>query len=109
MGGAYSKGYIQAILDYAKQHEIAGVNVAFEADFAPFQPTQQTAIEGVGTLQFSHNKDKVAGKGKMPGAEQMDTSSDKQQGHSIFGFMDQIKNLPVGKYKVVNGKIVPDY
>lgn len=108
MGGAYSKGYIQAIIDYAKLHEIAGVNFAFEADFAPFQPTQQTAIEGVGTLQFSHNNDKVAGKGKMPGAEQIDTSSDKIQLHSIFGFMDQIKNLPVGKYQVVNGKIVPD-
>lgn len=38
----------------------------------------------------------------------MNTSSDKQQGHSIFGFADQIKNLPTGKYKVVDGKLVPD-
>ena len=43
MGGAYGKGYIQAILDYAKKHEIAGVNVAFEADFAAFQTDQQSS------------------------------------------------------------------
>ncbi len=107
MGGAFSKGYVQAILDYAKENNIAGVRVAFEADFAPFQPGDQKAVRGVKTLQFSHSKDKVAGDDKMPGAEQVDTSSDKQQGHSIFGFWNQIKNRPTGSYKFVNGQIVP--
>lgn len=108
MGGAYGKGYVQAILDYAKQNNIAGVTVAFEADFAPFQPKQQKAVKGVPTLQFSHEDDMVAGDDQMPGAKKMNTSSDKQQGHSVFGFMNQIKNLPAGKYKVVNGQIVPE-
>lgn len=49
----------------------------------------------------------VAGDEQMPGAKKMNTSSDRQQGHSIFGFMDQIRNLPAGNYKVVDGKIVP--
>jgi len=38
----------------------------------------------------------------------MDTSKDKNQGHSIFSFMDDIKNLPAGSYKVVDSKIVKD-
>jgi len=37
----------------------------------------------------------------------MDTSKDDQS-HEIFSFLDDIKNLPAGKYKVVNGKVVPD-
>lgn len=107
MGGAYGKGYIQAILDYAKQHEIAGVNVAFEADFAPFQTGQQKAVKGVKTLQYSHDES-VAGNDPISGAIQMDTSKDKEQKHSIFSFMSQISTLPAGNYKVVNGKIVPN-
>jgi RHS repeat-associated protein len=107
MGGAYGKGYVQAILDYAKDKKIAGVTISFEADFAPFQPNQQKAVKGINTFQFSHSKDDFAGNDPMPGAIQMDTKSDKNQGHSIFGFFDQIQNLPVGKYKVVDGKIVP--
>ncbi len=108
MGSAYGKGYAQAILDYAKQNNIIGVNIAFEADFAPFQPDKQKAVDGIPTLQFSHDNDMIAGDKQMPGAKKMDTKSDKQQGHSIFGFADQIKNLPAGKYKVVNGKLEPD-
>ena len=38
MGGAYGKGYVKAILEYAKENNIAGVTIAFEADFVPFQP-----------------------------------------------------------------------
>lgn len=108
MGGAYGKGYVKAILDYAKKNNIAGVKIAFEADFAPFQSDKQKALDGVLTLQFSHNDDMVAGNAPMPGAQKMNTSFDKQQGHSIFGFADQIKNLPAGKYRVVGGKLVPD-
>lgn len=108
MGGAYGKGYVQAILDYAKENNIEGVKIDFEADFAPFQPSKQKAVKGVPTFQFSHGDDIVAGDDSMPGAFKMDTGTDSQQGHSIFGFMDQIKNLPTGKYKIVDGKIVPD-
>jgi len=37
MGGGYGKGYARAILEYAKAHNISGVIIAFEADFANFQ------------------------------------------------------------------------
>jgi hypothetical protein len=105
MGGAYGKGYIQAILDYAKAHGIK-IKVDFEADFAPFQTGQQKAVKGVKTYQYSHDES-VAGNDPIQGEIQMNTSKDDQS-HSIFSFLDDIKNLPAGKYKVVDGKIVPD-
>jgi len=111
MGGAYAKAYAQAILDYAKKHKIEGVKIAFEADFAPFQPWDQKAVQDPSmgtTFQFSHSNDMVAGNESMPGANKIDTNEDKNQIHSIFSFINQISKLPAGKYKVVNGQIVPD-
>ena len=105
MGGSYSKGYVKAILDYAKKNNIEGLVIAFEADFAPFQPDKQRAVKGKNmgkTLQFSHSKDAVAGNEKMDGAEGQDTSNDENQGHSIFDFVNQISKLPVGTY-TING------
>ena len=93
-----------------KKHNIKGLIIAFSADFAPFQSGDLTAVTGQNmgpTLQFSHSDDDVAGNKPIDGAEQMDTSDDENQGHSIFDFMDQVKKLPTGNYKVVNGKIVP--
>jgi len=58
------------------------------------------------TFQFSHNDDEVAGNAPMNGAIQEDTKSDKNQGHPIIGFIDQVKKLPSGEYKIVNGQIV---
>jgi len=107
MGSAYAKGYVKALLDYCKKHGISTDIIEFEADFAPFQPDQQKANSEVKTYQFSHKKDEVAGNDKMEGAEYMDTSDDNEQGHGINTFMEQIKNLPAGNYKVVNGQIVP--
>lgn len=107
MGSAYAKGYVTALLEYFEKNNLSTDLIEFEADFAPFQPTSQEAVKGIETYQFSHNKDRVAGKSKIKGAEYMDTSSDKKQDHGIKTFMDQIKNLPTGKYKVENGQIVP--
>jgi len=107
MGGAYGKGYIEAIMDYAKKNNIAGVNVAFEADFAPFQTGQQQAVKGVKTFQYSH-KEMIAGDDPIKGENQMDTSQDKDQSHDISSFMNDIQNLPTGNYKIVDGKIVKD-
>jgi len=111
MGGAYAKGYVKALLDYARDHKIEGVKIEFEVDFAPFQPKNQKAIKDKNmgpTKQASHSDDSVAGDDDEPGADKMNTSGDSGQGHSIFDFFDDIKNLPEGTYKVVNGKIVPD-
>jgi len=107
MGAAYAKGYVNALLEYFKKHNIPTDFLEFEADFAPYQPTKQKANSEVKTYQFSHKNDKVAGKDKIEGAEYMDTSGDKKQDHGISTFMDQIQKLPEGKYKIVDGKIVP--
>jgi hypothetical protein len=53
------------------------------------------------------NKDRIAKDDKMEGAENMDTSSDKGQGHAISSFMEQINNLPEGNYRFENGQLVP--
>ena len=59
------------------------------------------------TLQYSHNDDNVAGDDPETGAIKMDTSKDEKQDHSIFTFsLDDILSLPVGSYKIANGKIV---
>jgi hypothetical protein len=108
MGAAYAKGYVKAVLDYAKNNPdvCEGLQLT-EYDFAPFQPTKQKAVKGVLTYQFSHNKDWIAGSSEMDGAIYMDTSTDPNQSHYITDFWDQVKNLPEGKYRIVNGQIVP--
>lgn len=107
MGAAYAKGLITALVEYAEKHPelCEGLSIS-EYDFAPFQPTSQRAVDGVSTYQYSHEKDKVARNKRMPGAEYMDTSMDKDQTHSIKTFYDQIKNLPAGKYSFEDGKFV---
>ena len=114
MGGAYGKGYVLAIIEYAKKHGINSNLIAFEADFAPFQPGGQTAVNGVPTFQFSNDNDPVANNSllgspfaRIKGAN-VTTDSNPNKGHSIFDFMDKIRKLPAGKYKVVNGEIVPE-
>lgn len=110
MGGAYGKGYVKALKEYIStlpKEQQKQINISFEADFAPFQPTKQKVVDGVNTFQFSHSDDIVAGNKKMEGANDQDTSFDKGQGHSIMDFMDQISKLPAGAYKIVNGKIIP--
>jgi hypothetical protein len=112
MGAAYAKGYVLAIIQRMKVNgysdEFIKQLIEFEADFAPYQPDKQEANPNVKTYQFSHSKDWVAGKDKMEGTEYMNTSSDANQTHWIEDFMNQVKNLPAGNYRVVNGQIVPN-
>ena len=110
MGGAFSKGYVKAILDYAKSMGITVPFIAFEADFAPFESSKQTAVRDrlMGpTLQYSHNGDPIAGNKPELGAQQQNTSNDENQTHWIGDFMKQVSTLPAGNYRVVNGQIVP--
>ena len=99
MGSAYGKGYSSGILQYATDNNIHGVIIDFEADFAPFQPSNQEAVKrpGMGTTyQFSHSDDIVAGNKPINSAIIIDTSNDVDQGHSIGSFINQIKKLPKG-------------
>ena len=110
MGGAFAKGYVMAILEYAHKMGITTPVIAFEADFASYQSDQQIAVSDplMGpTLQYSHKDDYIAGNKPEQGAEQEDTSKDKNQTHHISDFIQQIQTLPEGKYKIVDGQIVP--
>lgn len=107
MGGAYAKGFLQALVEYIKNHprECNGISLS-EYDFAPYQPYSQKAVEGVDTYQYSHKNDDWAGNAAIKGAQQMETSDDDDKGHSITSFFDYINSLPPGNYKYVNGKFV---
>ena len=110
MGAAYVKGFIKGLLE-------AGIPLSaieFEADFAPFQPTKQKAVNGVRTFQFSHKQDDVANssvlgspQGKIEGVSSLDyfNDDDKTKVHQIDTFWDEINRLPEGKYIIVNGQI----
>jgi hypothetical protein len=110
MGAAYAKGYVQAIIHQIKlkgyTDEFLKQLIEFEADFAPYQPGKQKAVDGVKTYQFSYSEDWVARYHKMEGADYMDTSFDKNQTHWINDFWQQVSHLPAGHYSVVNGQIV---
>ena len=107
MGGAYAKGFIRAILDYIHTHpeEANGLSIS-EYDFAPFEPTSQSAYYGVDTYQYSHKNDAIAGDGSIRGAKQMNTSKEEDKGHSLADYTDYINSLPSGNYVFRNGNFI---
>lgn len=50
MGASYAKGYVQALKEYFIGNNIPLSNIAFEMDFAPFQPTKQSALIHIRSL-----------------------------------------------------------
>jgi hypothetical protein len=95
MGGVYSKGFVQGLTDYMTENNITGVKIEIEVDFAPFQSNDPlNRVRGdVPTFQASHKDDGVAGNKPGKGSIQVDTSSDKAQGHSIFDFKSTVQKL----------------
>ena len=107
MGGAFAKGYAQALMDYIFEHpDLTNGASIVEYDFAPYEPWSQRAVEGVDTYQYSHIHDKIAGNKKIEGANYMKTSNDEEQRHRIKYFWQYVNQLPEGRYRVVNGQIV---
>ena len=107
MVGAYAKGFLQALVQYVRNHpeECNGISLS-EYDFAPFQPGSQKAVKGVDTYQYSHLKDNVAHDAPIEGATQMPTVVDEEKGHSIADYYEYINTLPAGKYIFENGEFV---
>jgi RHS repeat-associated protein len=105
MGGAYGKGYSAGILSYAEKNNIKNVEIEFEVDFAPFQPNKLKAIPGIRTIQVSHKYDKVVNnvikiagseEAKQEGVSDTDyhlNTNDKNKGHSLTSFGDEINNV----------------
>ena len=117
MGGAYAKGFIQAIINYAKAHpkEAEGLSIT-EYDFASFQQNKQHAVPGVPLYQFDNLGDRIVDGliGKAIGSEHATEGVVANQqkdvnpngGHSIFDFISAVSTLQEGKYKYHNGEFV---
>ncbi len=77
MGGAYGKGFVQGILDYAKEHDI-NTDGLFEyvVDMAPFQSYVLEAIEGILNIVIAHDGDLVAGCAYLEGSCHVVTRED---------------------------------
>ena len=109
MGGAYAKGFAQALIEYVKKHSkiTDGLKIA-EYDFAPYQSKHQEAVYGVDTYQYSHKYDIVAGDAKISGAHFMNTSDKASKGHYLEDYIDYILQLPQGNYIFENGNVVKE-
>ena len=63
MGGAYSKGFVEAIIEFAKAHpNLSNGLIISEFDFDPFQAGELTAEPKVHTEQYTHKLAKNRGK-----------------------------------------------
>ena len=108
MGGAYAKGLVRAIVEYAKKHPelCEGLSID-EYDFAPYQSQYLHTVNGVETFQYSHKNDGVAHNKREKGnVHYMKTSEDGNDKHSIRDFTQYINSLPEGHYVFKNGQFV---
>jgi RHS repeat-associated protein len=109
MGAAYAKGYIKAIMEYAKAHpeECQGLTIT-EYDFAPYQPGKQTKVPGTTLYQFINTGDDVnkwylgSSNQEEEGADTYERGPDDNSGHSIFDFqwaLNSVGSLSTGLYE----------
>ena len=108
MGAAYGKGFIKGLIKYG---ELNGIDVRdlidFELDLAPFQPTYQSAVEGVNTVVIAHRYDNTAGSSPMPNAQNNVNRTDEQfktdsfiKEHSVKSFTHSELKLFMPKRQV---------
>lgn len=98
MGASYGKGYITALVEYLISKGLSRTIIEFEADFGPYQPSDQKAVDGIPTYQISYGGDSISGNEPVDGAIIVDTSSESNQGHKLKYFLSQIAKLPSGYY-----------
>ncbi|MDE6481143.1 MAG: RHS repeat-associated core domain-containing protein [Muribaculaceae bacterium] len=104
MGAASAKGFIKALIRYAKKHKIRH-RIVLELDLAPFQSTEQEGDKDVSTYTISHKFDKLAGLSDMKNAKNFHTRTDKDNGsikteHGIASFKEEVvKLIKEGKIK----------
>ncbi|MCJ0743870.1 RHS repeat-associated core domain-containing protein [Pedobacter montanisoli] len=120
MGGAYAKGFVKAIVEYAKAHpELSNGLRISEFDFDPYQAGSLSAEPKVHTEQYTHNGkkksswwkffDKIADE-KQKGLDDKENGDNnlyredpKQGSHSISSFIQDISGMEEGTYKFKNG------
>ncbi len=109
MGGAYAKGFAQALTEYVKKHPKTtnGLKIT-EYDFAPYQPFSQEAVYGVDTYQYSHKHDWIAKDYKIRGAHFMKTSNENNRKHELKDYIEYINHLPYGEFHYEKNKTVKE-
>ncbi|MDB5004939.1 MAG: hypothetical protein JWQ34_3164 [Mucilaginibacter sp.] len=123
MGGAYAKGFIHAIVQWAINHpdQSNGLKIS-EFDFDPLQGAELRAIEGVHTEQYTHNAKKHGvhdpmnriADGKQQGLNNDQGKKDRNSytedplktDHSIMTFINNINQLEEGTYVFQDGEWV---
>jgi RHS repeat-associated protein len=116
MGGAYGKGYVRALVEYIKKHNLQGqAIIEIIGDFAPYQSDELEARNDepqiVGpTVQFSDRSDWLAGtkdeKG-IPFNHKKNSGKDFPASHHINNWLKDIAKLAPGQYEYKNGQWVP--
>lgn len=97
MGGAAAKGFLQALLKYAKDNNLEH-KVSFELDLAPFQWAEQKGNLEIPTYTISHKSDRVAREANMKNAinfhpEKEVNHSNPLTGHKVESFEDEVVRL----------------
>lgn len=112
MGGAYGKGYAQAIMDYYNRNKdrYKGFKI-YEYDIAPYQANEQRSVKGVRTIQIHDKGDGVATLEPIKGADNyyvVDSGLSSFSSHQLDNqaFWNQVRNLSEGFYRVENGQII---
>ena len=91
MGAKYAKGFVDEILNIAIEQNLI-INkesqdlIEYEVDLAPYQPTEQEAVEGVNTVAVHHSGDWVAGTNDVPGAINITNDKGGNEAHGINTF-----------------------
>ena len=127
MGGAYSKGFVKGIIEWAKANPEKSNGLRISVfDFDPYQAGHLKAEAKVHTEQYNHADNwnlmefgflanqKQAGIDDKEGLVNGDNNKYRENSlkgahagsHSILSFFNDISNLEEGTYKLVNGKWV---
>jgi RHS repeat-associated protein len=110
MGGAYGKGFVQALKEYIKTLPVdvqKQIKISLVADFDPYQAGDLTADSDIQTKQYKHKNNKnVSGMGWLANEDEKNldkkditTNSGTSTDHSIFTFFNDISSLAEGTYK----------
>ena len=73
-------------------------DLAWKSDLAPYQPSEQTAVEGIPTVTISHITDLIAGAKPIKGAFNLTTEAYYSNGHSIQTFTANEINRALWRY-----------
>ncbi len=109
MGGAYGKGYLNALKTYLRSKGYHNAMITLVADFDPYQASELSADPLIYTQQHTHKKkgegnySRLANE-RQEGIEDEDYHEDESKGsHDITSFFGNVFLLKEGTYVYRNG------